>query len=275
MDDVRVGAVMRAVRIRRRLRQADVADAAGISRAMVSMIESGHLEQMSLRSIRRVGAALGVSVPFSPRWRGGEIARLLDARHAALVTAIVQRLIAASWEVRPELTFAVFGENGALDVMGWRASSRALLVVEAKPVIFDLQDTLSTLDRKRRLAPRLARELGWRPLLVGTVLAMPGESQARHAVEEFGPVVRAAYPAGSLEVRKWIRAPQGDLRGLWFLSDVNPGNARQRSGGALRVRAGRHDAVGPRPRSDDAQERHVGPDDDHPDRPGPGYRRQG
>ncbi len=270
MDDVRVGAVMRAVRLRRRLRQADVAAAAGVSRAMVSMIESGHLEQMSLRSIRHVGAALGVSVPFSPRWRGGEIARLLDARHAALVRAIVQRLTAASWEVRPELTFAIFGENGALDAMGWHAATRALLVVEAKPVILDLQDTLSTLDRKRRLAPRLARELGWQPLLVGTVLAMPGESQARHTVEEFGPVVRAAYPAGSLEVRKWIRAPRGDIRGLWFLSDVNPGNAGQRSGGALRVRATRHDLDRPSSRSGDASGSPSRRDGGATDLPGPG-----
>jgi transcriptional regulator with XRE-family HTH domain len=41
MDDIRVGAAFRAVRIRRGWRQQDVADRAGVSRALISLIERG------------------------------------------------------------------------------------------------------------------------------------------------------------------------------------------------------------------------------------------
>jgi transcriptional regulator with XRE-family HTH domain len=48
MTDDRVGASIRAVRIRRRWRQADVAERAGVSRAFVSLVERGHLDRASL-----------------------------------------------------------------------------------------------------------------------------------------------------------------------------------------------------------------------------------
>jgi len=38
VDDVQVGSVIRAVRIRRGLRQSDVADVAGVSQAIVSAV---------------------------------------------------------------------------------------------------------------------------------------------------------------------------------------------------------------------------------------------
>jgi transcriptional regulator with XRE-family HTH domain len=140
------------------MRQSDVATAAGVSQALVSQIERGELENSSLKLIRRVAIAVGVSVPLEPRWRGAELPRLLDARHAAIVREVVLRLAAAGWETLPEHTFSIEGERGSVDVLGWLPARRALLVVEVKSEIADLQDTLSTMDRKRRLALRPWRD---------------------------------------------------------------------------------------------------------------------
>jgi len=62
MDDAKVGSVFRAVRIRRDMSQSQVAEAAGISRAVVSSIERGLLEGTSMRLVRRVSTALGISL---------------------------------------------------------------------------------------------------------------------------------------------------------------------------------------------------------------------
>jgi transcriptional regulator with XRE-family HTH domain len=224
------------VRIRRGLSQAQVAGIAGVSRPTVSVIERGALDATSIRMIRKVASVLGVSVALEPMWRGAELAKLSDDRHAALVKTVVVRLTAAGWQAIPEHTFNEWGENGSIDVLAWHPATRAVLAVEVKTALPDLQDLLSTTNRKRRLAPKLARDQGWRPLVVGSVPVLPAETWARHAVESFGPIFAAAFPARGLEVRRWLRKPDLDLRGFWFLLNDSPGSTKRRPGGSMRVR---------------------------------------
>lgn len=230
-----MGSVLRAVRIRRGLRQADVARAARVSQPLVSQLERGDLGATSVQALRRVAAAVGVSLPFAPRWRGADLTKLLDERHARTVRDVVARLRTIGWVAVPEYTFNVRGEKGSIDVVAWFPDARALLVVEIKTVLVDLQDLLSTFDRKRRLAPGLARVLGWNPMLVGALIVMPAETQARNAVARFGPIFDAAYPARGLPVQRWLRRPERDIRGLWFLN-ISPGDPKHRPGGSMRVR---------------------------------------
>ena len=61
-------------------------------------------------------------------FRGAELDRLLDEGHAALLGAVARRLEALGWEVRPEVSFAVFGERGSIDLVAWHATSGTLLV---------------------------------------------------------------------------------------------------------------------------------------------------
>ena len=162
MDDARVGNLLRAVRRRRGWRQADVARAAGIPQTAVSRAERGQLERLTLSTTRRIAAALEVALPFDPRWRGGETARLLDEVHANLVERCATILRRAGWEVIIEFTFSVYGERGAVDIVAWHPGTRTLLIVEVKSVILDLQALISTLDRKVRLVPKLlAEQRGW------------------------------------------------------------------------------------------------------------------
>lgn len=121
MDDAKVGSVFRAVRIRRGMSQSQVAEAAGISRAVVSSIERGLLEGTSMRLVRRVSTALGISLELEARWRGAEAATLLDERHARLVRAVVARLTGLGWQAFPEHTFNVWGERGSVDVLALAA----------------------------------------------------------------------------------------------------------------------------------------------------------
>ena len=129
----------------------------------VSRLERGQLEHLRLSTVRRISAALEISLPFEPRWRGGESTRLLDAEHAHLVGRCAAALHGHGWSVELEYTFSVYGERGAVDLVAWHPRERALLIVEVKSTIVDLQDLVSTLDRKVRLVPKLLlAQRGWR-----------------------------------------------------------------------------------------------------------------
>ena len=149
MDDIGVGRVVRALRIRAGWRQRDLAAAARVSQPVVSRIERGRLEHVSLPALRRVCDALDVRLDLTPRWRGGELDRLLGARHSAMHEVMARRFAALDgWEAVPEVTFSLWGERGSIDVLGWHAATRTLLVTELKTEIVDVQELLGTLDRK-------------------------------------------------------------------------------------------------------------------------------
>jgi hypothetical protein len=232
---------------------------------MVSLVERGGLERTSLRVIRRVATAVGVSLPFDPRWRGVDLARLMDARHARMVETVIERLGALGWEARPEHTFSVYGERGSIDVFAWLPERRALLVVEVKSQVADVQGLLSALDRKRRLAPKLALGLGWRPLVIATVVVLPSEHRARSAVARHSAIFDAAYPARSVEVRRWLRQPDGDLCGVWFLP-VSVGRD-QRDGRPSSRRVGGSRSMTPATATRTNRQR-AGPVESSVDRPG-------
>lgn len=89
MDDLRVGAAFRAVRLRRRWRQSDVAARAGVSQSFVSLVERGHLDRVSLSGLRRLGRALDIRVDLIARWRGGALDRMLALEHSLLAEEVV------------------------------------------------------------------------------------------------------------------------------------------------------------------------------------------
>src|SRR5262245_58554262 len=129
MTDAQLGRTFRAVRIRLRERQVDVARRARISRHVVSRIERGRLGEVSIRSLRRVSDALAIHVALTARWRGGELDRLLNARHAALHEAALAMFDRApSWELVSEASFAIGGERGIIDLLAWHPGRRALLI---------------------------------------------------------------------------------------------------------------------------------------------------
>src|SRR3970040_1757772 len=78
MNFQRLGGVCRAVRLRKRWRQDDVAAAAGVSRAAVSRIERGLAAEMTLATLDKVTSALEIRIDLVPRWRGGELDQRAD-----------------------------------------------------------------------------------------------------------------------------------------------------------------------------------------------------
>jgi transcriptional regulator with XRE-family HTH domain len=218
MDWIRVGRQLRGIRLHGNLRQQDVADRARVSRWVVARVERGAVEDLSIRAIEAVVRALEAEVATRVRWRGAEIDRVTGIGHSAMHEVVACTLRANGWDLIPELSFSVWGERGVIDIVAWHGATRTLLVIELKTEIVDVQATIGTVDRYRRLAASLVRERGWVPDRVATWVAVADSSANRQRLADHVTVLRAAFPNDGRTVRRWLRRPVGDLNALSFIS---------------------------------------------------------
>jgi transcriptional regulator with XRE-family HTH domain len=218
MDDQRIGSGLRAMRIRRRLRQRDLSAAAGVPRGVIALIEHGRLDYVGFGQIRAVARALDARFEGLVRWQGGDLDRLTNRGHAQMHEAMARWFAELDgWLAVPEVSFAHYAERGVIDVMAWHASTGIVLVIELKPAIVDIYDLLSTMDRRRRLAWKIAYDLGWNPELVATwVVVAPGRTNSR-ALAEHATVLRAKFPGDGRSMRRWLARPTGEVAALSFL----------------------------------------------------------
>ena len=224
-----MGAKIRALRQRQGWRQSDLARRAAVSQGVVSLVERGRLELVSLDRLRRVARELDADLVIQVRWRGGDLDRLLDEGHAGLVGAVMEWLHRLGWDVRAEVSYSVYGERGSIDILGWHPATRTLLVVEVKTELTSIEEALRKHDEKVRLAPRIAREhLGWDSVGASSLLVLPSQSRSRRRVERHAGVLDVAHPARGGAVRTWLRAPVGRIAGLVFVSPGNSARALSR-----------------------------------------------
>jgi hypothetical protein len=121
----------------------------------------------------------------------------------------------------PEYTFNHFGERGSVDIVGWHAGRAALVLIEVKTRIVDVQELLSSVTRKARIVPRLLQqERAWQPTFIGRLLALLDTSANRRAIARHEKTFAAAFPERTVTARRWLQAPQGDLAAVLFLDPL-------------------------------------------------------
>jgi transcriptional regulator with XRE-family HTH domain len=236
MDDATVGRALRALRIRRHWRQDDLAVAAGVSQSVVSRAERGHFATIQVGTARALFAALDAGCTLAPWWRSGQLDRLLDEDHAAIVARAAALIEGDGWSVSVEVSFAVYAERGSIDILATRTADRAALVVEVKSRLMSVEELLRTLDRKVRLASGIVQDReGWRPNCVGRLVVLAEDSTNRRRVGR-ASVLATALPTRGPAVGEWLRRPVASASSLLFLS-ASPGrNGKQRVVSVHRVR---------------------------------------
>lgn len=237
VDDQQFGAALRAARVKRRMTQRELATLAGVSASSVSRLERGLLETLAVRTIRAIGKVLGVSIELLPRSRAASLERVANSAHAALTEAVVRWLGSFSgWSIRAEVGFSNYGDRGVIDLVCWHAGRRALLVIELKTELVDINGLLGALDRYARNAVVAVTPLGWRPLTVARLLVIGESDHGRARVRAHASLFNAALPDRVRAVRAWLRDPVGDLAGLMFFANAHPGTANGRVATVRRVR---------------------------------------
>ena len=208
VDDQRLGSTLRAIRIRRDWTQDQLAAASQTSASVVSRVERGHLDGVSVPALRRLAKALDVRIDQVPRWHGADLDRLLNRRHAQLQESLSTHIRSiAGWTLRPEVSFSIFGERGVIDLLAWHATRSMLVVVEIKTELVDVMDLMSTMDRRRRLGPEIAAKLGWRPVAVSSLVILAEGRTNRRRLADHRTVLRSAFPDSGRKLRSWLLDP--------------------------------------------------------------------
>ena len=228
LDDDRLANASRLLRRRQALRQADLTT----SRFVAHEIEAGRAGRLRIDHVRGHFAGLDATLRVSAWWNGAALDRLIDERHAAVVERTARTLAAYGFRVATEVSFNEYGDRGSIDVFAGHVPMRAAFVGEAKSEWGSLEETIRRLDVKIRIAPKLAlTTFGWRAAFVAGVLIFPEDRTARRIADRYAATLGASFPARGREVRRWLRQPSGDVRGIWFLTDAETDrHVRKRSG---------------------------------------------
>ena len=133
MEDLLVGATIRAARLNRGWRQSALAAKARVSQMTVSRIERGQIPDLTLAMVRQVAAALEIRLELLPRGKGAMLDRLLSERHSALHESVARALAHdfPDWQMAIEVSFSIWGERGVIDLVLWHPEHRALLIIES------------------------------------------------------------------------------------------------------------------------------------------------
>lgn len=240
MNDTELGMLFRAVRIRLRLRQEDVARQAAVSQSAVSRIERGHAAVLPQIIVRAVAVVLEIRLDTVPRWRGGDLERVVNARHSALHERLADRIARQTgWVSAAEVSYSIFGERGVIDRLGFHAGQRMLAVFEIKADLTDPAGLVSQVDRYRRLAPRIAAERGWHSGRVSCWAVIADTDTNRRRLAAHGALLRGAFPAGGRSLGTWLRDPADRVDGLTFVAYPRGGTGTQSLAAIKRVRPAR------------------------------------
>jgi transcriptional regulator with XRE-family HTH domain len=228
----------RRIRQHQRMRQVDAAERAGVSRASWSRFERQGVDGLSFRAVDAMLAAIGARLEVELRWRGASADRMLDEWHASLCAAVIALLARYGWRAEAEVTFSSYGERGSIDILAWHPPTRTLAVFEVKTEIGSIEGLLRGLDAKVRLAPAIARDRsGWRAAHVGEIVVLPESAQVRRHWSRHEAVLTSRFSVGSRAIRAWLRSPDGEIRGRWFLSISTHASGSRNPSAVQRVRA--------------------------------------
>lgn len=221
MRNVALGRVLRMVRIRRGLRQRDVAERAGVSPSVVARQERGLVR--SVRTLERHAAALDLRLDLRLSGRSGELVRLADGEHAAIVELLAGWFRSEGFVVELEASFSEWGERGRIDLLAHDPPTQLLVIVEVKTLLLDLQQLLGATNVRERLASVIAGRRGWRVERVVTLLAV-ADGATNRAVVRRHPRLFASFAARRLSRRTlaagdrvivWV-TPERAARGAWI-----------------------------------------------------------
>jgi hypothetical protein len=242
VNDRTLGAAVRARRHQRGWRLVDLAAVARVGATQCGLVERGQIGRLTVRSARQVASAVGIDLAWDIGWQDQNVRRLLDADHSAVAAGFMRWLGTIAWLSQAEVSFNHYGDRGRIDVLAFHATTKTLLVVEIKTVLVDAQALLGGLDVKRRLARRVAAQLGWRAdTVVPAILMADGTSQRRH-LERLAPLFER-YALRGRAARRWLVAPDGPTSGLFlFVKLPNRGGSDVRRAGRRRVRPHRIDS---------------------------------
>jgi transcriptional regulator with XRE-family HTH domain len=236
MDDRQLGLTVRLLRHRRGWRQIDLAVRAGVSASLVSLLEGGRADRLSVLAIRAITRALGITLRWDVGYRRAELDLLRDRHHAAIAEWLAGFLTRLGWQVAAEVSFNQYGDRGRIDLLAYEPVSRTLLVIEIKTAIADIQELLGGINVKVRVAGVPANRLGWRPARVIPMLVVAETTTNRRRLVAHARLF-AHFSLRGRAIRPWLRQPHAAPDGILLVTkQPNANHVGVRRAGRQRVR---------------------------------------
>lgn len=217
-----LGLLVRDGRVRIRWTLTRLAAEAGVSRSLVHWVESGH--PASIETYVRLGRALGRRLEVNltdPRARTS--GRAEDPAHAALGESEASLLRPWAFGLSLDEPYQHYQFAGRADLVAWDLERAALLHLENRTRLPNLQEAAGSYNAKRRwLAPALADRLGIRSFRSQThVLVGLWSAEMLHAVRLRAESLRAICPDPADALLGWLRGepPVGGVTSSLVLLD--------------------------------------------------------
>jgi hypothetical protein len=188
--------------------QRAVASRADLPQSTIVALERGEAGRLPLDTSLRVLDALGIEARLvldGPIVRNP--GRRRDPVHAWMAGRLGIRLRRLGWEVIVEAEVGSGRYRGFIDLLGYRATDRSVLVVEVKTEIRDAGAVIRTLRWYEREAPAAARRRGWRPLRTCTLLAVLDSRAATSELMASASLARSVFPADPTSISAWLADP--------------------------------------------------------------------
>lgn len=181
---------------------------ARVSRTLVSRFQRGQTQAVTLEALARMFDALGIRAELRAELPVVAGERLqADAVHAWGCGYIGRRLESLGWDVRHEVEVGSGRYRGWIDVLGFRAADRSLLVNEFKSDVLDVGAIQRTTSWYQREAWAAARQFGWRPVRVVLALLLLDSAEVESRIRANRQLLDASFPSRAAELESWIEGP--------------------------------------------------------------------
>jgi transcriptional regulator with XRE-family HTH domain len=198
----RVGAEVRAARLRRALTQATLGERVGLARATVGALERGHGGGHTLDTWQRVAVAL--DRPLRLELSRDPLEEPIDAGHLAIQELVLRLGRLAGYRATFELPTRPTDPARATDVGLRDDRTRRLLLVECWNVIGDIGGAARSTNRKLADVAQAAYAFGGeRPYRVAGCWVVRATMRNRELVARYPAVFAARFPGSS---DRWVRA---------------------------------------------------------------------
>ncbi len=210
--------------MRRRWRQSDVAARAGVSRGLVSLLERGHLDSVSLGTLRRVAAVLE---DLSDRRRRAvarwALDRMLSLGHSQLAESVVRLPRAGRAGSSRRKSPSPSTESGASSTC-WRSTRRAVACWSSSRRRSSWMSTSWSAPSTARPGwpSRIAAERGWQARSVSRWVVVSRSKTNQRRIDAHRAVLRAAYPSDGRSMRAWLGTAHRVGRGAVDLVRCKP-----------------------------------------------------
>ena len=215
----------RETRIALDITQQQLADAVGVSRGYVAIVEGGRANP-SLATVERFGDALGVDLRLvgrPPIIVGGHGQH--DLVHAWCSGYADRRLRRASLSVAREVELVHGRSHGWIDLLAFDPRTGTLYIVEIKTRLDDLGSIERQVGWYEREAVHAARRLGWAPRRMNVWLLFLASEEVDTAIRANRHVLASAFPARARDMLATL--DDGEPRAVRGLALIDPRSRRR------------------------------------------------